>query len=304
MPIGRPVALLLALVGGVAFAVQSRINGALGSSIHDGVAAAAISFGVGLSLLAAFVVSGDRRRGQLGSIRRAVRSGELDWTYLCGGLAGAIAVASQGATVSTIGVAMFTVAVVGGQVVSSMVVDRMGLGPTGRTPISPKRLVGAALVLGAVLLASHSSLTSGTHWYAIAFPVLAGVATAWQSAANGRVAVAGGAAATTLVNFAVGFGALVVIGAVVSALRGLPGPFPHQAWLYVGGALGVVGVGVAATVVRVLGVLVLGLGMIAGQLFGAVILDEFVPAHAAVTGTVIAACVLAFTGVLVGAARH
>src|SRR3712207_1698340 len=45
----------LAALGGVALAVQGRINGQLGHLMHDGVFAALISFGTGTILLVAAV---------------------------------------------------------------------------------------------------------------------------------------------------------------------------------------------------------------------------------------------------------
>ena len=62
------------------------------------------------------------------------------------------------------------------------------------------------------------------------------------------------------------------------AVHGLPaGTLPAQPWLYLGGPLGMVFIGIAAAVVRRTGVLLLGLSMISGQLIGALLLDEIVP---------------------------
>jgi transporter family-2 protein len=100
--------------------------------------------------------------------------------------------------------------------------------------------------------------------------------TAWQQAVNGRVrATAGNALTATFVNFAVGAAVLVVALAVDFAVRGLPtGTLPTQPWLYLGGTFGVVFIGVAAAVVRRIGVLLLSLTLIFGQLIGALLLDE------------------------------
>jgi transporter family-2 protein len=82
-----------------------------------------------------------------------------------------------------------------------------------------------------------------------------------------------------LVNFGVGTAALAVAAAVEVGVRGeLPNPMPAMPWLYVGGPLGVLAVGVAAAIVPITGVLLLGLGAVAGQVIGALLLDVFVPA--------------------------
>jgi transporter family-2 protein len=296
----KELAVAVAVLIGIAVAVQSRINGTLGTRIHDGVAAAAVSFGAGLVMLAVFVLASKARRDRFAGIWTAVATGRLGWWHCLGGLAGAAAVASQGITVTTIGVALFTVAIVCGQVVSGIFVDRAGLGPAGVAPITPRRVAGAALVLAAVAIASHGSLTAGTNWLLVGFPVLAGAATAWQMAVNGKVGTVGGPISSALLNFIVGFLGLMVVGAIEIAVRGWPGAFPHEPWLYLGGALGVLFIAVSAHIVHALGVLLLALGAIAGQLIGALALDFFFPAGRHVTWTVVAGCALALVGVWVG----
>ena len=208
--------------------------------------------------------------------------------------------ASQGITVTTIGVALFTVSIVAGQVVSGMWVDHAGLGPSGRGPITANRIAGAVLVLVAVALASHSSLTGGVNWMMIVLPVLAGGATAWQMAVNGQVSAVGGPISSAFVNFIIGTLGLLVVGAIVIAVRGWPGEFPPDPWLYLGGPLGVLFIAVSAHIVRELGVLVLALATIAGQVIGALAIDWIAPAGRPVTWTVVAGCALALVGVWLG----
>jgi transporter family-2 protein len=139
-------------------------------------------------------------------------------------------------------------------------------------------------------------------------PALAGVGTAWQQAVNGRVsAVArdGGGALSgmlpaALVNFVVGALALMLVSAVEIALRGPPHPLPAQPWLYLGGPLGVLFIGAAAAIVPITGVLLLGLGSVAGQLVGAVLLDLFLPSgHDQLTATTLIGTALTLVAVTV-----
>ncbi len=67
-------------------------------------------------------------------------------------------------------------------------------------------------------------------------------------------------------------------------MAGHGNPLPAQWWYYLGGPMGCIFVGIANLLVRSLGVLVAGLGMIAGQLLGSLALDLILP----VPGTVIA----------------
>jgi transporter family-2 protein len=104
-----------------------------------------------------------------------------------------------------------------------------------------------------------------------------------QQALNGRVRrTTGSAAVATLVNFVVGTAALG-LGVLLTALvrGGLPDgdwPGPVQWYLYLGGPIGATFVAVAAVIVRRLGVLRLGLAVVAGQLVGALVVDVVLPA--------------------------
>jgi transporter family-2 protein len=90
--------------------------------------------------------------------------------------------------------------------------------------------------------------------------------------------------AATLVNFIAGAALLWVAWLVKLAVAGAGNPLPSQWWYYLGGPLGCIFIGVGALLVRSLGVLVTGLGMIAGQLLGSLGLDLIFP----VPGTVVA----------------
>nr|WP_041799173.1 DMT family transporter [Micromonospora aurantiaca] len=287
MSTGRRVAGVgLATASGVMVAVQSRINGELGVRLADGIAAAVVSFGVGLLILLVLVPATPGGRRGLAALRGALRSGALRPWQCLGGVCGAFLVATQGLTIGALGVAVFTVAVVAGQSGSSLLVDRAGIGPAGRQPVTPNRLIGAVLTVLAVLLAVGDRL-GDPHALALALlPLAAGVGIAWQQAVNGRVRAAAGSAMTaTLVNFTVGTVALLVTFAVDLAVRGRPaGAFPDEPWLYLGGPLGIVFIALAAALVRFTGVLLLGLATIAGQIVGAVLLDLLLPTAASHPG--------------------
>ncbi len=99
-----------------------------------------------------------------------------------------------------------------------------------------------------------------------------------QAAANGQLARATGEPwAASLVNVAVGFAALGVVAIVTLATSSLDG-LPGNPLLYAGGLLGAFVVVVGATAVQTLGVLRLGLAMVAGQMAGALVVDLIAPA--------------------------
>ncbi|WP_348537836.1 DMT family transporter [Nocardia brasiliensis] len=286
---------------GAGVAVQGRINGALGARLQDGVAAAVISFGSGLLVLGAVFVLDGRMRSGLGRVRAAVVTGRLPIWQLLGGLCGAFFVACQGLTVAAIGVTAFTVAAVAGQLLSSLVVDRLGLAPSGRTAITPLRFGAATLGIFAVLLAGlgraatpggglavPESLRGAPIVLLIVLPALAGIGLAWQQAVNGRVGEVGGPWSATVVNFGVGLVALVCIEGAILLGSGLPAEFPTQPWLYLGGVIGIAFIALAAVTVRWIGVLLLGLTSVAGQLLMSVALDVVTPTAAGLSVTTVA----------------
>lgn len=305
-PARRLVGVVLATVAGVAVAGQSRINGELGVRLADGVAAAVISFGLGLLVLLVLVPATSGGRDGLTALRAALTAGTLRPWQCLGGLCGAFLVATQGLTVGTLGVAVFTVAVVAGQSATSLLVDRAGIGPSGRQPVTGRRLFGAGLTVLAVGLAVGGRLNDLTTLTLAVLPLLAGIAVAWQQAVNGLVGRATGSPLTaTLVNFTVGTVALLAVFAVDIVIRGLPaGSPPTEPWLYLGGPIGVAFIAIAAAVVEFTGVLLLGLATIAGQVVGAVLLDVVLPTAASrPDATTLLGAALALIAVLLAARR-
>jgi transporter family-2 protein len=297
---------------GMLVAVQSRINGELGNVLGDGVAAALISFGTGLLILLLGTALIPAVRRSLGRVWQTIREpmrgyGGLRWWQCLGGIAGAYLVATQSITVSVIGVAVFTVAVVAGQAVSSLIVDRLGFGPAGPQQFTTLRVIGALIALVAVVLAVSDQLSHPDGLLLAVLPALGGVGTAVQQAINGRVARtaspdACGAVAAGVVNFVVGFAALLIVFTADLVLRGAPHHLPSEPWMYFGGSCGVIFISAAASVVRVVGVFVLGLGTIAGQLIASLFIDLFVPAaDKAVTLPVVGGTILALAAVVIAA---
>lgn len=269
----------LAVASGVALAVQSRINGELGARLGDGVLAALISFGGGLLLLLVLVPLIPRARTGLTRLRDSLRGGSLRFWQCLGGFGGGWFVATQGLTVGTLGVAVFTVAVVAGQTGSGLLVDRAGLGPGGKRPLTWPRVIGATLTLLAVAGAMSGRINGHVALWLIALPLLAGCAIGVQQAINGQVRAASDSAlVAALLNFFTGTSMLAATWLIVRAIQRTPIPFPSELWLYLGGPLGIVFIAIAAMVVRWTGVLLYGLAAIAGQLIGAVLLDLIVPA--------------------------
>ncbi|MBR7744194.1 DMT family transporter [Phycicoccus sp. BSK3Z-2] len=292
---------------GALVAVQSQINGTLagrlGEGLRSGALAAVISFGSGLVVLAVVAALRPGVRRGFFAVPRLVRDGRLRWWQLVGGAAGALLVASQSITVGTIGVALFTVAVVAGQTSTAALVDHLGLGPSGRQAVTRGRLVGAVVTLVAVVVSVAGRLGgSGGIGLAVALlallPLVAGAGTSFQQAVNGRVSHETGPIAAALNNFTVGTTVLVLLLLAALLLPGRIDGLPGTWWLYLGGLVGVLFITAAAALVKVHGVLVLGLCTIAGQVVSSVLIDAALGEHLGV-GTLVGAA-LALVGVGIG----
>jgi len=264
---------------GVGLAVQARLNGELGAQLGDGVAASLATTTLGVAVLLALVPSLPAGRRGLRLVGSALRAGGLRWWHCCGGVGGALFVASQGISVAALGVAVFTVAIVAGTAAGSLAADRWGLGPGGKRPITPARVGGALVCVAAVAVAVHDRLGGQGTLVLVVLPLLAGIAVAGQSALNGRVGVVAGSSwSAALVNFIVAEFTLAIALLVELAVRGSPGGrLLDEPWLYTAGLIGIGVIAVATLAVGRVGVLVFGLASVAGQLLGALALDMVTP---------------------------
>lgn len=280
------------MIAGVAIPTQGRVNGALGLRLGDGLAAALTSFGTGLVVLLAAAAILPSARAGVRAILPAVRERVIPPWYLGAGLFGALFVVAQSFTVGILGIAVFTIAVVTGQTVSGLLVDRVGFAQGRQRPLTGMRILATALTLASVAYAVTPKLAVSDIVALLALVVLpfaGGFGQSFQSAMNGASAVAYRSPLTaTLMNFVSGTIGLAVAWGVKVAVSGvgrpLPADFPGDWWYYTGGPLGIVFIAAAAALVRHLGVLLTGLGMIAGQLLGSLALDAVAP----VPGSVVA----------------
>lgn len=305
------VAIALTVVSGGLVALQSRVNGQLARALDDYSVAAVISFGSGLVLLLVLAAAWPGGRRGLVRLGVAFRAGAVPWWMLLGGVAGAWFVATQGIAVGVLGVALFTIGIVAGQTLGGVVFDVIGIGPGGRRPLSVARVAGAVLALAAVGWAVSAQVSASVPLWVMLLPFTAGIGASWQQAMNGRVRTASASAlAATVANFAVGTAVLVGVMLVHAASVGWPDRMPADWWLYTGGAIGCVFIAAQAVLVRRVGVLLLALGLVAGQLTAALALDLLLPATgrpvglATVGGTVLALVAVALASIRWGRAKH
>ena len=302
----RWIPLIGAFAAGTVIAVQGRLNGGLSTFIGNGVEAALVSFGSGLVILVFIVLLVPSVRRGVARIPAAIRVGELNRWHILGGLIGGAVIGIQSIAIPIVGVAVFTVAVVAGQSTNSLFVDKVGLGPAGKQPITWSRAISALIAVVAVAGAVSDRFTSGgVSLILVAVSFVGGLGVAVQQAINGRVSnAARNPISATFYNFFFGTailafafaGAWVVSDTDAKVIGGAPW------WLYAGGALGVILIAIAAWAVPKIGVLAFALVSISGQLSGALVIDVVAPTTSTNFGWhLVAGVLIAFLAVALGA---
>jgi transporter family-2 protein len=293
-------ALAVASVGGISSALQSAANAELGERVGNA------SFGAVASTLSgsALVVVGLAAMPSMRRGLRALPAARLPWWAYLGGICGALFVTVATYVVPVVGVAAFTIAQVTGGSFGGLAVDRAGLAPAGRLPLTAPRVGGAVLGVGAVALAQVDRPIGDLAVDMLALGMLGGAAVALQGALNGRVSAATTNAAGTAVNFAGAMPTVLVAGGLLGAFAsGWSTRLPTDWYLYTGGLLSVVIVVALLLSVRAVGVLRTGLSVVAGQLGGALLLDALLPGGHHATPALLAGAALTVAAVAVASLR-
>lgn len=141
----RFAAVVLAAAAGGLVGMQAPVNSRLGRSVGS-LEAATFSFLVGTVALVLILLVARGGIGGLGQIGRA------PWWALVGGLLGAVYVSVALIAVRTLGASGLTAAVIGGQLIISVVIDRFGLLGVTRQNIDAGRVLGLVLLVAGVAL--------------------------------------------------------------------------------------------------------------------------------------------------------
>lgn len=286
---------LLTLFVGALASVQSRANGELTVDLGNSLGSAVISNAIGWTILWLVLLLRRADREGFKDFLRAIKNRDMKWWELTGGVGGAAFVATQSAAVPEIGVAIFTICIIGGQTATSLLVDKAGLSANGEEPVTWPRVFAAIMTLIAVTIAVFPDLGKANFKvFTVLLSIAVGLVLAFQYALNSRVnVIIKRPMVTTWLNFSIGL-VLLVIGLVINLMRGGSiAPLPNNPWVYIGGPSGLIFVAVAATVVRTMGVLNFILWSVTGQLVGALLLDWLLPTRpGALSGYLIAGTVL------------
>lgn len=145
MPISTPLVLTIVACAGMALATQAPINGALARSLGSPVAAAAVSFGVGLVFLIGLTLA-------LNGPQPFAKLVLTPWWQLAGGLLGAFYVSAVLWGVSTLGVVSTMAALILGQMGMALLLDGAGLFGLAVQALTAQRIAAAVLVAAGLVL--------------------------------------------------------------------------------------------------------------------------------------------------------
>lgn len=137
---------------GAALSLQPPINATMARVLGSPLLAASISITISLIVVFALSLSWGKGVGDLSQIKA------LPWWVFVGGVIGVIFVAGSVVVAPVLGVALFFVCVVAGQLIGSSIIDQIGAFGLAVKPINTMKLVGVGLVLlGAVLVQNSNS---------------------------------------------------------------------------------------------------------------------------------------------------
>ena len=298
----------LAVLSGAMISVQARANGELSAQLGNSLQAALISFSSGLLIISVIAIFSARIKSGMRAIARAVKAKELPRWRLFAGMLGGSFVAIQTNTVPIIGVALFSVASIAGQALTSLLVDRIGITAGGPKAVSFRRIAAASITVIAVAVAVSDRFGDGDFsLVALLLSLAAGALVGVQRALNGQInEFSRESYATSLLNFMMGTTFLLVFLIVAMAVSGealepLPmGPW----WIYLGGFIGVIYIASTSLIVQHLGVLTFTVLSVGGQLAGSLVLDLLNPGTSSQVGwALVTGLALTYLGVIVSGDR-
>ncbi|BDZ45412.1 hypothetical protein GCM10025866_13210 [Naasia aerilata] len=219
---------------GALISVQSRVSAALADET-DVYNAGWVTAMTGAVILAVILLVAPRTRRGFGRLRAGLRARTLPWWALLGGLGGMFFVVAQGTAASVLGLALFSMAVVAGQVVGGLVFDSLGAAGGGRRRPTTLRVLGSVLAIAAV---SWGALGGGEGDLDVLLLVLAfaaGVGLAGAAGLTGRVQAASRSVVTTaMTNHLLGLTVIVLIVLALLPTGSSGFRLPSSPWLYLG----------------------------------------------------------------------
>ena len=138
---------LLGILAGAAITIQAPINATLGRGLGLPVAAAAVSFLAGALML--MLITAVLAASQGVAINWRAPAG---WTFLVGGALGAVFVTSTILLAPRLGVTAMAAFIIAGQLMTGLILDRIGFMGLPVQEISMGRIAGVGLLITGALM--------------------------------------------------------------------------------------------------------------------------------------------------------
>jgi transporter family-2 protein len=135
---------------GFSLSLQPPINAAMARTLSSAMLAACISIAISLVAVVVVWLTWGHGAGNFAEIRA------LPWWVVLGGIIGVVFVAGSIVTAPPLGMALFFVCVVSGQLLGSTLADQLGAFGIPVQPVTTMKVVGLALVLAGAALVQSS----------------------------------------------------------------------------------------------------------------------------------------------------
>jgi transporter family-2 protein len=140
------IPMMLAATAGISLVVQQALNANLRTALNSAAWSGFMSYFIGVICMAALALA------LQDPIPSAAVAARIPWFAWSGGLFGAIFVALAIFLIPQLGAATFFALLIAGQMLGSIAFDHFGLLGVPVHPVSAVRVIGAALLVGGVVL--------------------------------------------------------------------------------------------------------------------------------------------------------
>ena len=140
-----------ALLMGAVLSLQPAINATMARILGNPLLAASISISISLLIVSVLWLIWFNDVGDLSRFK------ELPWWVVVGGVVGAVFVAGSIITAPVLGVALFFVCMVAGQLIGSTIIDHVGAFGLEVKPANTIKLLGLGFVIFGAVLVQYSN---------------------------------------------------------------------------------------------------------------------------------------------------
>lgn len=282
------IAYIIATVAGIAATTQASVNTEARRLLKSPYLSAAFNFIVSMAVLAVIILIIDHNLYiPLGKVA------EYPLWIWAGGCCGPVIIIMSVLCLPVLGSAGNMMVACTGQILAGLIIDQFGLFGSVQISMNLMRTLGAALVIGGIILASsggsedknieRSKGGAGSIWIFVILALVNGTAAAVQIAANGKLnAVLGSAPKATMISMCVALTSVSILMIFLSVIKGKDAIFedggsisqlrPNMMVVY-GGCCAVIVVGGNAIAAKILSTGLVNVLNLAGMMAASLIID-------------------------------